>query len=218
MSRVHVFADESGNFDFRRKPNVPRYFILTTVTVPDFTLGDELLALRRELAWEGVETTPDFHATEERQAVRDRVFEVLGRHDFRIDTTILEKPKTEPHLQADEARFYQTAWYLHFRYVAPAITHQDDQLLVIAASIGTRKKQESFHNAIRDVVRQLAPHTHYRTAFWHAATDPCLWAADYCCWAIQRKWEGGDDRSYVLIGDTIRSEFDAFGASSTVYY
>lgn len=38
--------------------------------------------------------------------------------------------------------------------VAPAITHKDDEQIVVA-SIGMRRKQESFHNAIRDAVRRL---------------------------------------------------------------
>jgi hypothetical protein len=28
-------------------------------------------------------------------------------------------------------------------------------------------------------------------------SDPCLQVADYCTWAIQRKWERGDERSHV---------------------
>jgi hypothetical protein len=43
---------------------------------------------------------------------------------------------------------------------------------------------------------------------WPSASDPCLWVADYCTWAIQRKWERGDTRSDDLIKDRIRSEFD----------
>lgn len=42
--------------------------------------------------------------------------------------------------------------------------------------------------------------------------------ADYCSWAIQRKWESGDQRSYDLIRDKIRSEFDAFSTGSMYYY
>jgi hypothetical protein len=42
--------------------------------------------------------------------------------------------------------------------------------------------------------------------------------ADYCCWALSRKWEKGDDRSYALIQDKIRSEFDVFRSGRTFYY
>ncbi len=200
MNRIYVFADEAGNFDFSAGRGASRYFILTTVTMGEFAVGDALLELRRQLAWEGIEqATHDFHATEEKQAVRDRVFAALAPWDFRIDATILEKRKARPHLAQDEVRFYKTAWFLHFKYVAPRIVRAGDELLIIAASLGTRTKRAVFHQAIQDVVSQVTPSTQFRTAAWSAASDPCLWVADYCCWAIQRKWERGDDRSYALI-------------------
>lgn len=218
MARIHVFADEAGNFDFSRRPGASRYFILTTVTLEDNTIGDELLALRRQLAWEGVEMTPDFHATEEAQVVRDRVFALLAAHTFRVDATVIEKAKVYPRLQSDELRFYQTAWYLHLKYFARQIVRRDDELLVITASIGTKKKMAAFHQAVTNVVSQVSPTTSYRTACWMARSDPCLQVADYCCWAIQRKWERGDARSHALIAPKIHSEFDVFATSATLYY
>ncbi len=218
MGRVHLFADEAGNFDFSRNPGASRYFILTTVTHDGFGVGDTLLRLRRELAWEGIEqATDDFHATEERQEVRDRVFAELAGVDFRVDATILEKRKTEPRLQANELRFYKTAWYLHFKFVAPRVLGDSGEMLVVAASLGTKKRRATFHDAIHDVVSQVIPGVRFRTASWAAASDPCLWAADYCCWAIQRKWERNDPRSYELIRDRIGTEFDVFRAGKKIH-
>jgi hypothetical protein len=54
MSRVFVFADEAGNFDFSRRAGASKYFILVTITLPDCSAGLALLELRRELAWEGM--------------------------------------------------------------------------------------------------------------------------------------------------------------------
>jgi hypothetical protein len=51
------------------------------------------------------------------------------------------------------------------------------------------------------------------TALWRAAVEPCLQVADYCCWAVHRKWERNDKRSYELISDRIDSEFALFGNS-----
>lgn len=36
--------------------------------------------------------------------------------------------------------------------------------------------------------------------------EPCLVVADYCTWAIQRKWERNDARSQILLADKIASE------------
>ncbi len=58
----------------------------------------------------------------------------------------------------------------------------------------------------------------YRTACWESSSDGCLQVADYCGWAIQRKWEAGDAAAHSQIADKIRSEYNLFGRGSTVYY
>ncbi|MGH2632508.1 MAG: DUF3800 domain-containing protein [Tepidiformaceae bacterium] len=219
MARVHVFADEAGNFDFSSKAGASRYFILTTVTMDNFRAGDALLSLRRQLAWEGVSSgTDDFHATEELQLVRDRVFAELSNWDVRVDSTILEKAKAAPHLAVDDIRFYKLAWYLHFKHIAPLITKAGDELLVMGASLGTKKKKEGFNAAIHDVVAEVTHGIDFRTVSCSGASDPCLWIADYCSWAIQRKWERGDERSYALIKSKVRSEFEVFQRGTNTYY
>lgn len=220
---VYVFGDESGQLEFH--PKASRYFILTTIVAPDCRIFDELLALRRQLAWKGLHCHPEFHATDEQQPVRDRVFEVLQRLEFRIDATILEKRKAHPHLYATADRFYKYAWFYHFKYLARrVIRNRDVRLLVVPATIGERKKkQDLFSDAVQDVVQRTARVREARCAFWRARTDPCLWAVDYCSWAIQRKWEhtwrgAPDDRSYRLIQEKIGSEFEIFQRGTRTYY
>jgi hypothetical protein len=218
MADRYVFADEAGNFDFSVKQGASKYFILATVTMDDCGLGDELLALRRDMAWRSVNADRGIHATEDPQHVRDEVFNLLVQRPFRVDATILEKRKAQPHITAKEAWFYQMAWYLHFKFVAPQIVGAGDRLLVTAASVGVKKKVGIFYNAVGRVVAQVSPTLTYHVAGWPAPTDPCLQVADYCTWAIQRKWEGGDDRSQVLIAPKIQSEFDVWSIGQTYYY
>jgi hypothetical protein len=218
MARKYLFADESGNFDFSRGPSATRYFILTTVSLTDCLVGNQLLELRRELAWEDRGLDTNFHATTDLQATRDRVFEVLSAHDFRVDATILEKAKAKPSIRASEEYFYQLAWYLHMKYIAPQVVRPDDELLVVGASLGTKRKRAAFHSAITDVVRQVTPTAKFHVGAWDAVSEPCLQVADYCAWALQRKWERGDLRSYTLIREKIRTEFEPFKVGTNLYY
>lgn len=217
MADKYVFSDEAGNFDFSRHPSASRYFVLCTVTADDCSVGDELLDLRRRLGWQGVHLDSVFHATADPQAVRDEVFNLLQSADFRVDATVFEKSKAQPHLQSDRA-LYKLAWYIHFKHIAPSIATSDDRLFVVASSLGTKKRRGSFHTAVDDVVRQVTPCRRYRVAFWPAASDPCLQVADYCTWAIQRKWERNDIRSYELIEPKLRSEFDAWKVGIRHFY
>jgi hypothetical protein len=217
MEDRYVFSDEAGNFDFSRGSGASRYFILGTVAANDCRIGDELLQLRRDLGWRGVHLDKVFHATEDPQSVRDDVFMVLSGGDFRIDATILEKSKAQLHLHNERA-LYKMAWYLHFKHVAPAVATPADRMFVVASSLGTKKKRATFHTAVDEVVDQVSPCASHRVAFWPAASDPCLQVVDYCVWAIQRKWEREDTRSYDLIADKIDSEFDVWSIGSTHYY
>jgi len=218
MSRKHVFADECGNFDFSSSSGASKYFILVTLTLEDCSLGDGLLALRRDLAWRGIGLDREFHATTDAQRVRDEVFQIIGPAAARIDATILEKAKAHPSIRPTEERFYQTAWFQHMKYLAPRIASPGDELFVVGASLGTKKKRGLFHGAIEDVMKQVSTTTRYKVASWKADSDPCLQVADYCAWAIQRKWETGDRRSYDLITHNIRTEFDLFAFGKTRYY
>lgn len=217
MSRVSLFADESGDFVFSR-PNGSRYFILTTVAMADCAaISSSLIDLRHALAWEGHEHPGAFHASNDPAPVRERVYDAIVGHDFRVDSLIIEKSKAQPSIRPTHERFYQYAWFYLMKFVAGNLTRRGDELLVVAASIGTKKKRKAYFAGVRDVMRQVAS-VDCRTACWDAAADPCLQVADYCGWAIQRKWENGDHSAYERIREKIRSEYNIFRVGTTHYY
>lgn len=96
----------------------------------------------------------------------------------------------------------------HFRARGLEDPSARDELFLSAASVGTCARAGAFREAIEDVAQQASPTLDHRVVFWPAAADPCLQVTDYCTWAIQRKWERGDGRSYDLIKDKIASEYE----------
>ena len=218
MTDCYAFADEAGNFDFSTHNGASKYFILCTVTMSDpGAVAGSLMDLRMNLAWQGTHLDQVFHATTDPQAVRDEVFAAIQGFDLRVDATILEKRKAQPHLQTEKA-LYKMAWFLHFKHVAPRIATKDDRLFVGAASLGTKKKRKAFHDAVNDVVLQVSPCASHRVAFWPFESHACLQVADYCTWAIQRKWERDDRRSFELISDKVESDWSAWRFGRTHYY
>jgi hypothetical protein len=227
--RKYLFADESGNFDFRSHtqfPNGPsRYFSVGTIMVEgDDALGRldaDLLKLKRDLAWKNVVHDSAFHATEDPQNVRDHVFDTLDGHDFRVDVTLVEKSKAQAHLRADDVTFYRYAWWFHFRAIANWLgrINPGDELMVAAAALGTKRRKQAFKGAVEDVVNQcLHVKIARRVTFWPVEAQPGLQAADYCVWAVHRAWERGDDRAKKQVGDKLRSEYDFFQHGRTHYY
>ena len=211
MPNKFIFADEAGCFTFNRQPNVSRYFILCTVVMDDCAVATELLNLRRRLAWEGAELGDFFHATADKQAVRDEVFKAITKYPFSIQATIIEKSKAQLHVRESKPRFYQYGYFYHFKYGATAQLTTASEALVTTASLGTRKERTAFEEAVADVMRQTKRAKEWKADFMPCHADPCLQVADYCAWAIQRKWESKDQkdvRSYDLIKDRITYEYD----------
>lgn len=218
LAARYFFVDEAGNFDFSAKPSASKYFILTSVCMEDCQPANDLLALRRQLVWEGNQLNEAFHATSDKQRVRDRVFDTIASMNLRVDATIFEKRKTLPRLTAMKT-FYKHAWFYHAKHIVPLAFSGKDDLMVVAASIGTKGEQAAIGSAIRDVVKQCGREdSKTRIAYWPASSDPCLQVADYCCWAIQRKWERADTRSYDLISRFISTEYEIFHSGTTTYY
>ncbi|MEZ4533029.1 MAG: DUF3800 domain-containing protein [Thermomicrobiales bacterium] len=210
MAVRYLFLDESGDLVFA--PKGTRFFTVTSIAIEACEVGSDLLELRRTLAREEVDLFDQFHATEDAQSVRDRVFEAIGNHRFRLDVTILEKSRTDAHLVIDPDRLYRLAIYSHLRHAIPAVFQPGDDGLVVCAALGTKRQMAAHLHHLRYVVREVTPpDLKVGSALWRAAAEPCLQVADYCCWAIHRKWERNDTRSYDLISDRIESEFLLFG-------
>ncbi len=150
--------------------------------------------------------------------IRTRVFAEIQSAQIQVDAVALQKRKTYPHIAANEGYFYQLAWHLLFKHVAPRRCQAHDDLLLVAASLGTATRKTRFRNAMNGVVQQHNVCRSVAIGFWQAATHPCLQVADYCGWAIQRWKERGDAGSYNLIQPKTASVFEPFAANRTNYY
>lgn len=215
---ICVFADEAGCATFNDSPRVSRYFVTCTVACPDHGLGDELASLRRVLAAEGMHLEKDqFHATEDDEIVRARVFELLSKHPVRVDATVFEKSKANPSIRTDEIAFYQFAWKQHLTFVAKYVFAGSDDVRLFMASYGSRRDRARIRVALESALQRAGLKTKC-TALWSSSSDPSLQIADYYAWAIQRKLERGDSRYYDLVVKNIRSEYDIFRGSNHHYY
>lgn len=216
---LYIFLDEAGNLDF--SPTGTRFFLLGAVTKErPFHAYKELTELKYDLAELGTELEY-FHASENAQPVRTRVFDVIRRNlaGVRIDSLVVEKRKTGPALQIEE-KFYVRM----LRYLLKYILDQHDlgqfkEVLVFTDSIPIQKKRSTIEKAIKTTLASLLPATaRYRVVHHGSKSNLDLQIADYCTWAIYRKWNGGDARSYVHIQPAVTSEFDIFHSGTTHYY
>jgi Protein of unknown function (DUF3800) len=217
-SVYYVFLDESGDFNFSATGT--KYFTVTALSAaPPFPWESPLIDLHYSLIGQGLDIEY-FHATEDRQAVRDQVFPLISQHlpDFRLDAVVVEKPKTVPHLQTMEAFYGKMLGYL-IRHVVGGLVSPGSTVVIVTDRIPTHGKRKAVEKAVKTTLSLMLPPnvTYY---IFHHDSKSCvsLQAVDYCNWAIYRKWRDGDMRSYTHIGPAIRSEFDIFASGEWHYY
>lgn len=215
----YIFLDEGGNFDF--SPKGTRYFTLTSVTkARPFQIAPVLDHLKYDLIETGLDLEY-FHASEDRQPVRDQVFAAI-RDRFgalRIDSLVVEKSKCGPALR-EEAKFYPRMLGYLLRYLlSEADFHDVEEVIVVTDNIPVKKKAQAIEKAIKIVLSAMLPaQVKYRVLHHASKSSFGLQVADYCNWAIYRKWEREDARSYDLIRARIRSEYDIFQRGARHYY
>jgi len=219
LQYLYVFLDEAGDFNFSATGT--KFFTFTTITkTRPFPWDTPILSLKYDLIEVGLDIEY-FHAAEDRQAVRNQVFEIIGKNlgNLRIDSLVIEKRKTGPALQMLEKFYPRMIGYL-LRYVLDPKNLKDfAEVIVITDSIPVSRKREAVEKAVKQTLSKMLPSgTKYRIL--HHASKSCvgLQIADYSNWAIFRKWEREDLRSYELIRSGIQSEFDIFRSGMKYYY
>ena len=216
---LYVFLDEGGNFGF--SPTGTRYFMLTALTTArPFGWDADLLSLKYDELERGLELEY-FHAASDRQATRNRVFDVIERHltHSRIDSIIVEKRKTIPDWQSPSRLYPEMLGYLlRFIVEREAISHYAG-LVVMTDVIPVNKQREAVRKGVLEALAQHLPSgVPYRVLHHDSKSCPGLQVADYCNWAIYRKWDQADERSYARIRQAIRSEFDIFRQGRRYFY
>lgn len=217
---LYIFLDESGDFNF--SPKGSRFFLLTAITKErPFEAPKAMHDLRYDLLEQGVEVAEYFHATEDKQAVRDGVFAVIEKHlgGVRIDSIVIEKAKTIESLKSHD-RFYPKMLGYLLRYVMNGtdltIYHE---VLVFVASLHTGQQKKIVQKAVKQTLAEMLPTgAKYRLIYQSAKSNYDIQIADYCTWAVFKKWAGNELRPYNIIKTAIRSEFDIFKNGNRLYY
>lgn len=216
---VYIFLDEGGNFDF--SPTGTRYFVLTSVaTRRPFPAHGPLDDLKHDCLEYGLDTEY-FHCTDDNPHVRGKVFDQIANHlaALRIDSLVVEKSKAGPALREDR-RFYPEMLGYLLRYVIPReLKDGVDEVIVITDTIPIQKKRQAVEKAIKSVLsKMLPPGMRYRILHHASRSHYGLQVADYCNWAVFRKWQKGEVEFYDRIKPAIQSEFDIFRTGTKHYY
>ena len=228
---LYLFIDESGNFDF--SPKGTKYFTLTGLITFDPVLRrEELLRLRYELLASG-HNLEHFHATEDTQATRDRMFTFLASlgDSFEVRSIIAQKNKTHPSLYKESYMkgdrliervtglgLYKQLCETLLKYIFRGKDGEVGKIVVVLGSLFNGDKKKVLLQTLKHHLKEHFPHIPFEI-YSHATTaDLNCQLADYCCWAVSVKYERGEERPYEAIKSQIKSVFDIFAVGKHEYY
>jgi len=227
MRTLFIFIDESGNFDF--SPKGTKYFILSAVSTLNPLGKEKLEEIKYDLMKNGT-NLEYFHAAEDRQAVRNQVYSFIENlKDIEIDSVIAQKNKTNPSLYISTKKkkpkkgekLYTIALQALLQYIFHRYSNsvKVDQVVIVLSSIFDVNKRELIKKTIKIYLKQIFSNPFY-LYFHQNRSDKNTQIADYCCWAIHKKWTDGEIRPYNAVnkGNKIKSEFDIFKTGKAIYY
>lgn len=206
---LYIYFDESGDLNF--KGFGTGHFLCGVLITADPWALDRRLNATREKVYRGGFVKESFHASEELQATRDVVFRsICETGGFEYHVAVVEKATIPPAYQ-DDTTFYTLIADFTLR-LALQYHPSAQPLFLITDRLPVKQKQNAIVKGFKNCLAELAGERRYEIGHHSAAAHPCLQAADYMNWAIYRKWERGDFRSYDLIKSFVRQEVRLDGA------
>lgn len=224
---LYIFIDESGNFDFSVKGTSYFTFSALITNTPlkyDYDINNLILKILTKqeipnLKYEYLDqfSIKHFHATEDKQSIRDLFIKLINSMDnITLNSIIIEKRKTNPALY-DPEKFYTKFLGSLMAYVFQA--YQFDELCIFVDGCAVTRNKDAFKKGIVKELHYRNPWAKFEIYFPPSSTFSCLQIVDYLNWAIFRKWEKEDLRSYDQIKHLLQSrERDIFKDGKIYYY
>ena len=213
---LFVFIDESGNFDFSNKGT--NHFVMAGVMVNSpIESGSKLNFLKYELLTEGVDVS-DFHASEDRQAVRDRVFPVINSlTSIRAHVIHGDKHLLTPSLQSP-AGLYGLFGKAIVKFALSSFSADSfGQVVIVFDQALSKKNQGAFMAAVKPDLKAIRKP--FRIYFHQMKTDANGQIADYICWAKYVEVERNELRPWRSISANLApTSFDIFRNGQTQHY
>lgn len=204
---LYLFLDEGGNFDFSNKGS--QYFSLSCVTTQrPFLFYSALNQYRYDCIEFGL-STEHFHASHDNYHVKKNVFNIIEEHVFalHIDSLLVKKSGASHTLHEPKNLYIKIFENLIYHVINDNKHLSYSEIIIITDNLPINKKRASLEKSIKLILAEMLPEgTCYRILHHASTAHYGLQIADYCNWAILRKWEKGDDTYYRKIKQALGRE------------
>ena len=215
---LYCFLDEGGNFDFSDKGS--RYFTYTCLTTKRPFFADAGLdAYKYDLIEYGL-AHHYFHACEDNKHDKGKVFGALSNHlnSFKLDSVIIDRTQVTKEKRNQHYVYTRVFAHLLAKVIKEEFSNQSNiptKLIVITDTIPINTKRKVVEGNIKQTLQALIPKgVKYHLLHHPSSSHYGLQIADYCNWAILRRWERGEDLYYTKIQEALRSEYSQFNYGS----
>ena len=196
---LYLYFDEAGDFNF--KANGSKSFFMTCVaTHRPFDAAIELMSLHYELLEQG-QATGYFHASEDRQMVRDRVFEVIARHENDFTAFVYQAKKGLMEDVLSPKELYADAFEsIVHRIAQSGLLDGASLVVVVTDAIPMAARKGDYRSPLKAALKKhVSKRVPFRLIHQRSEGDYNLQIADYLCWSAFRCFERGDSRFYGLV-------------------
>ena len=206
----YLYLDESGDFNF--KSNGSRHIIITSVSISrPSNLVKSIDEYKYSCLEEGM-NNEYFHCYEDNKAVRKHMFNMIHRnlHEICIDAVIVKKSDLLPEMQRPHRLYAEVLGHLLKISIPKELVSKNvEEVVVITDTIPVNPMKSKISKAIRNTLpKMLPPGTMYKIFHHQSRSHFGLQIADYCCWAIHRKWSRNETYWHGLIKPAIRTEIE----------
>jgi len=192
----YIFIDESGNFDFTSKGT--KHFVLGAyATFQPAESALSLLRLKYELLNKGVDN-PEFHASYDKQAVRDRVFETINKIPmFKPHVIYGNKELLVTRLRSDQGIYTLFRRAMIRFYCASIDTSVTSNVVVIFDQALTKTKQGILAGVLKPELKKLG--IPFGLYFHRMSTEYNGQIADYISWSKYVSLERNEPRPWAAL-------------------
>ncbi len=192
--------DESGNFDFSLKGT--RYFVVCAyVTNDPVDLNVDIASLRYKILEYGYDQEC-FHATEDKQFIRNSMYEIIAKGNGFYVFVYIEKQKLSKKLQNKEELYTLSIKTL----LLNILNKKHNKVIVIMDKILTKEEKSYLYKVIRPILKKYC--LNFQLYFFQIKSDYNAQIADYGSWAKYVSLERGECRPLDSIYHLVRLDIN----------
>lgn len=212
---LYIFLDESGNLDFSHT-GTKNYVLAAVVTDNPLASSQELQDLKYDHLRNDIDTT-HFHASEDKQAVRNDVIARLQRmtNTIKVHYIHAQKNKTYPALQ-NSAAFYGKLGTTLIKFIVSWKASNYAEVVIVFDKALRIKDQKAFLGEIKPELKKIGKP--YHIYFHQTLLDFNGQIADYFAWAKYVSLERGEMRPLSSLSDITTTHFDLFARGTKEWY